>query len=384
MKKSIISILFLFAIGFTCNHLQAQNKQSAKTAEIAETVLKKGLNGMDLGQYPGTLLMHGMSELALIRPNDRMLDKTIGLFLKYKSGEIEGRGSFISYEAGGSGAAYLVYKNKADVLEEQVKTVARKMHENQRRSSEGILTKNWKKDERDRIFIDMAFAVTPYLLYSGLAFDEEEYIDLAVYETLELFRILRDKKTGLVRQARGFRGKGTISEDNWSRGNGWGAFALSILARDLPESHPQRKEVEKLAKSFFKAVLRHQDKNGLWHQEMSDSDSYIETSGSGLLLYGLGILIEKELLPKKYRKNFIDGLKEYALYIGTHGSVSNTCTGCLVPGMGTKQDYIKHPWALNDHHAFGPAVLAFTQAAKMGIDEIKPKERMGKYVEINK
>ena len=382
MKKLIISILILFAVGFTADHLQAQNNQSVKTTEIAETVLEKGLNSMDLGLYPGTLLMHGMSELALLKPSDKMLDETIELFLKYKSGEIEGRGSFISYKAGGSGAAYLVCKNKAGVLKEQVKTVAQKMVENQRRSSEGILTKNWKKDERDRIFIDMAFAVTPYLLYSGLAFDNEEYIDLAVYETLELFRILRDENTGLVRQARGFRGKGTISEDNWSRGNGWGAFALSILARDLPESHPKRKEVEKLAKSFFKAVLRHQDDNGLWHQEMSNPDSYVETSGSGLLLYGLGILLEKELLPKRYRKNFIKGLEEYALYIGKEGSVSHTCTGCLMPGMGKKEDYIKHPWALNDHHAFGPAVLAFTEATKMGIDEIMPEERRGKYVEM--
>lgn len=31
MKKLIISILILFAFGFTSNHLQAQNNQSVKT-----------------------------------------------------------------------------------------------------------------------------------------------------------------------------------------------------------------------------------------------------------------------------------------------------------------------------------------------------------------
>jgi len=72
------------------------------------------------------------------------------------------------------------------------------------------------------VFIDMAFAVTPFLLYCGLAFNRDDYIDLAVFETMELFNILMDNETGLVHQGRGFQGLNSISQDNWSRGNGWG------------------------------------------------------------------------------------------------------------------------------------------------------------------
>ncbi|NJM14678.1 MAG: hypothetical protein HC896_04215 [Bacteroidales bacterium] len=63
-------------------------------------------------------------------------------------------------------------------------------------------------------------------MYAGLAEENLEYIDLAVFETLELFKILQDPKTGLVHQGRGFQGKGVCSDDNWSRGNGWGGFLL--------------------------------------------------------------------------------------------------------------------------------------------------------------
>jgi len=101
---------------------------------------------------------------------------------------------------------------------------------------------------------------------------------------------------------RGFNGANVISDDNWSEGNGWGAFALSILVRDLPEQHPKREAVVQLAKSFYAAVLKHQNEDGMWHQEMTDETSYVETSGSGLLLYGLGIMIEKGLLDPRTRR----------------------------------------------------------------------------------
>ncbi len=371
--------IFLFISLCTIGNLKGQERE-LETHKIAETVLNKGLAEIDLGIYPGTLLMHGMSELALIQPDDKMLKRTIDLFLKYKTGEIEGRGSFISYEAGGSGAAYLVYKNAAPELTAQVEESAQRMYEEQKRSSEGILIPHWSKEGLDRIFIDVAFAVTPYFLYSGLAFDKPEYIDLAVFETLELFKILRDKKTKLVNQARGFSGYGEFSEDNWSRGNGWGAFALSILVRDLPKNHPRRNEVEVLAKSFFKAVIEYQDQEGLWHQEMTAPQSYIETSGSGLMLYGMGIMLEEGLLNSKYHHNFKKGLQAYTSYIGEDGSVSHTCSGCLSPGpnrRGNKEDYINHPWIYNDHHAFGPVVLAFTQALELRVNEIEGD--LGKY-----
>lgn len=350
----------------------ASVKDPVSTIAIAENVLQKGIKTIDLGLYPGILLMHGMTELVLIHPEKKedLLKHAIELYKKYPSKEIVGRGSYICYEVGGSGAALLYQQKLADILHEQVDDGAKRMIQNQKRSTEGLLIPPSKTE--NQVFIDMAFAVTPYFLYSGLALNRPEEIDLAVYETLELFRILEDKETGLVHQGRGFQGKDVISQDNWSRGNGWGAFALATLVRDLPESHPKRQEVVNLAKSFFTAALKLQDKNGLWHQEITDKTSYIETSGSGLLLYGLGIMLEKRLLDEKYRANLINGLRNYLSYIGCDGSVNNTCMGCLCPGKGTKEDYRNRDWAFNDPHAFGPVVLSFTQAYKIGIKNLDP------------
>jgi rhamnogalacturonyl hydrolase YesR len=342
------------------------------TLQVAEKVCTKGLGIADFGTYPGMLLLHGMGEMALVHPQrkEELLGRTIELFKKYRSKEIKGRGSFICYEAGGTGAAMLYSMKLADVLAEQVDDCAQRMVQKQKRSTEGLLIPHWATE--NQVFIDMAFPVTPYLLYTGLAFDRPEHVDLAVSETLELFKILADNKTGLVHQGRGFSAADAISEDNWSRGNGWGAFALSILVRDLPAQHPKRAEVVRLAKAFYAAVIKHQNQEGLWHQEMTDQTSYVETSGSGLLLYGLGIMIEKGLLDVQYKQNIELGLRGYLAYIDADGSVSHTCTAGLCPGKGSKEDYKNHNWALNDPHAFGPVVLAFTQGFRLGITRVEP------------
>ncbi|MFN3489693.1 MAG: DUF4861 family protein [Emticicia sp.] len=353
--------------------------QPIATEAIAELAVERGLKEVDLGIYGGTLFLQGMSELAVLQKDPNTLNRTSEIFQKFKTKEIKGRGSFISYEAGGTGVAYLNYLNKTPQLSSHVFEYADKMFKNQKRTSEGLMTAPWLKDSLDQFMIDCAFAVTPYMLYAGMSMDKPEYVDLAVFQTLEMFKILKDPN-GLIHQGRGFVKLGSISEDNWSRGNGWGAFALAFLVRDLPENHPKKKEVNELAKNFFTAILKYQNQEGLWNQEMTEHTSFVETSGSGLMLFGLGICIEKGILDKSFLPQFIKGLSGYTSYITPEGSISNVTVGCLCPGKGTKKDYIKHAWKLNDIHAFGPVVLAFTQAAKMGVKEIIPAKSMGCYV----
>ena len=377
MKALTLLLVSFTLLGGSGLHAAAASLPPVQTAELADRVLNKGLAEIDLGLYPGTLLLQGMSELAANRADPELLQRTVALYKKFATKEIKGRGSFISYEVGGSGAAFLRQRGLTNELDAFVAEAAKRMVEKQKRSSEGLLVPPWTVTEKDQVFIDIAFAVTPYLLYSGLAEHNAAYIDLAVFETLELFRVLRDKKTGLLHQGRGFQSKDLLSEDNWSRGNGWCAVGLAALVRDLPPAHPKRAEVEAVAREFFAAVLRHQNASGLWHQEMSDPFSYTETSGSGLLLYGLGVMLEHGVVDPKHRVDFVRGLAALPAYIAADGSVGHTCIGCLCPGQGTKADYKTRPWAYNDAHAFGPIVLAYAQAAKMGIREITPALKPG-------
>src|SRR5690606_24562941 len=113
---------------------------------------------------------------------------------------------------------------------------------------------------------------------------------------------------------------------------------------------------------------------GLWHQEMTAPESYVETSGSGLILHAFGVGFEQGLLGKEYEEVLHAGLRSYLKYITVDGSVHNTCIGCLSPNEGKRQDYIERPYLLNDCHAFGPVLFAFGQAYKLGIKEISIEE----------
>ncbi|NJO69147.1 MAG: hypothetical protein HC830_07585, partial [Bacteroidetes bacterium] len=70
----------------------------------------------DIDFYAGTLMMHGMSEFALLKGNEDILEQTMSLLGKFGTGEIKAKGNFISYEAGGSGPAYLAWKRVTDKI----------------------------------------------------------------------------------------------------------------------------------------------------------------------------------------------------------------------------------------------------------------------------
>ncbi|NJM14679.1 MAG: hypothetical protein HC896_04220 [Bacteroidales bacterium] len=158
MKRTILLGLLAFLLPYK----PACSQSNISVRETATNVLNKGLGEIDLGYYPGTLLLHAMSELALSTGSDSLLASTIEYYKQFTTGEIQGHGSFISYRAGGSGVPFLVYNKKEKQLISQSRETAKLMFEEQKRSSEGILVPPWVDQEADQVFIDVAFAVTPH------------------------------------------------------------------------------------------------------------------------------------------------------------------------------------------------------------------------------
>ena len=362
-----IVVLLLLIIATACG-----KKESVDCFDLAKTVTTKALTLIDTGHYTGMCLYVGMAELG-----DRRLD---GIIDDLVSGRISAKGgSLISYHVGGAAAAWLAYSGRDDI-KEAVATNAADMWENQYRTKDGFMTGNIQKDRfRDTIWIDLAFAVTPYLLYAGLSEGNQEYIEYAADFTLRIYSILHDAQTGLVFQARSFGSlaDGEISTDNWSRGQGWLSMALVALLRDYPVNGPRRAEIESVAKDFYTSVLKYQDEDGMWHQEVSDFSTFVETSGSGLLLAGVGQAIESGILPAEHMSDFKRGLEGLLAYVDPDGSVGHTCQGTLAPGKAGKEDYAARHWYFNEPHAFGPVVMALSQAIRLGIDKIDLPFKLG-------
>ena len=341
--------------------------------ELSKKVADKGMVYVDMGDYKGSVYLQGLVELSLASGDDELMKMTKSLLDDFVSGKRKGRGNFISYFYGGTSAAQMYYRG-FDEYASVAKKAADLMWTGQKRNPDGHMVPPWDYiDDKNPVFVDVLLAATPLYLYQGLKENRQEYVDYAVWMLTDVLGILADKSTGLYHQARGVKSldKGEISQDCWSRGNGWASLAYASLLHDLPSSHPQYRTVRNMARRFFKAVVNHQDADGLWHQEMTMHDSFVEISGSALLLYGLGAAIEAGVLPHSYDKAFRKGLSGIMTYISERGDVGNTCWSCLAEGDCSKKAYASHIYYMNEPHGFGAVLLAFSQALRNGVTSVE-------------
>lgn len=383
MKKTIICVI----AAVIAVNLSAQQKVDVR--EMADKVISKALEGIDPGQYQGSVFNASLTEYALASGDKVHLDRVKAVLDLYKDKKVSmaQTSNFIGYRYGGNAAARMAYSGY-NGYSDMIREAAADAWKNQRRTAtEGLMTGQYTRPHQpDVFFVDVISAVTPFVLYAGLLEGNKEYIDYAAWETLEAYRIFKDSESGLFHQSRGtYDIPMMITQDCWSRGNGWASTAFSALMRHLPKNSVHYKEMRATAKVFYTSVLKYQDpKTGLWHQEMTDSTSYIETSGSGLLLDGIAAAIESGVLPKKHKADFYRGLQGLLAYVDPDGSVGHTCRGCLSPGTGTKADYIDRQFYFNESHAFGPVVSALAAALRLGYTEIELPVALGSANDVDR
>ena len=242
MKK-----IFLVAVAAVVS-LSVSAQKTVSLPEICDAVIERGMKYVDLEDYKGIVFTHGMAELAVSTGSEKRLNDIVAIMKEFEAGKLQGRGSFISYYTGGNAVPVLAW-NGVEALRDLAKATAAKMWNEQPKNRDGHMMPPWDLS-KNPVFVDIVLTVTPYLLYSGLLENNQEYIDYAVWMVTSIWDILKDTESGLIHQARSCKGhpEGYITQDCWSRGNGWLSMAMASLLKDLPKSHPQRKAVEKIAK----------------------------------------------------------------------------------------------------------------------------------------
>lgn len=315
--------------------------------------------------YPWIVSLHGLAKLAQTSGSQQDLQLAIDELKPFINGEVTSfHGALDNYKCGGNATAFMLSQGMLPEAKEVVKREADKLCYDTPRSKEGIYGRKTEGEEH-MIWIDVAFAVCPFLTFAGVALDEPKYIDEAFNQIKQMYKVFYDAETGLLHQARGFNGPDTVSEDCWSRGNGWGIYGLAEIIAYMPDNHKLKEEAEELFKTYIDKCIEYQDNFGMWHQEMTRPDSYTETSGSCLIAYGIGLGLEKGVLPASYKEYFDRAVEGMSRYIALDGSIFNSCVGCLSPGAGTKEDYMAQEWMLDDSHAFGPVILLMVQAERL-------------------
>lgn len=332
---------------------------SPSSHDIALQAFRKHAECHPLIYYTGILSLQGFARLAVESGDTALIREAREHLFPFVLGEREFRCNYANYLCGGNGSAYLAAKGHFPEAMETLSAYAEKTIREIPRDRQGLMAHT--AETRERIFIDVIFALCPFLVNTGLALNERRYVDEAVHQALGYIAVLTDSENGLLHQGRGFYEEGRLSEDHWSRGNGWGLLALAELTDALPIDHPKMPEIRQALTSLLRAALRWQDPEGMWHQEITQHDTYTETSGTGLILFALAVAISKGWMDDV--QAFDRGLAGYLRYIDPDGTIHNTCRSCLCPGAGTIADYLGREAVVNDPHAFGPVILAFGAAA---------------------
>ena len=223
--------------------------------------------------------------------------------------------------------------------EEDFREYAEKTY-NALRSDDGIIC--YKKPVPWKwIWVDAITAVAPFMLFAGLALNEKRYVDFAAEQTILIYDALVDPACGLVHQVRGryeedeFR----CSEDHWSRGNGWMMVAFAELVEYLPKDSPYYNDLIKRYQHFCENLIKYQSMRGLWRQEMIVEGAWEESSGTGLLAYGIGVGIRMGVLnDEKYKVAFdkaLSGLANHCIY--ENYNTYNSCESNSFPGDGDER-----------------------------------------------
>ncbi|MNI11279.1 Unsaturated rhamnogalacturonyl hydrolase YteR [compost metagenome] len=167
-------------------------------------------------------------------------------------------------------------------------------------------------------------------------------------------------------------GSSKASLTTWGRGNGWVFFSLAVLLSALPEEHASYKDILFFYRELAEGYARLQGNHGLWHQVLTDPESYEEASCTSMFIYGMALGVRHGWLlePQGFARAVLsgwNGLCERA--IDKRGNLYGVCKGS---SWSYSNAYYKHDlgWNLNDTHGIGIVLLAGIETQAM-LDSLK-------------
>lgn len=197
------------------------------------------------------------------------------------------------------------------------------------RTVDGTLSHTISEPE---IWIDSMYMAPPYLCVAG---QPDESI-----KQIEGFRAALWNEEAKLYSHRWHAGeKRFINEKFWGVGNGWAVAGLARVIDALPGSHQaERKTLISYATENLDGCLKHLREDGMFHNDVDDPSSFIETNLSQMLAYSIfrgtrsGWLASSYLPPaQKMREAAHSKVDE-------HGFVNDVCGAPFFdsPGRATE------------------------------------------------
>lgn len=249
------------------------------------------------------------------------------------------------------------------------KTIADYMENNQERLEDGAFCRNVVDTFNEKtMWADDLYMSTPFLTRYYKLTGDVKYLDDAAKQFLLFKKYLFIPELKIMSHVYDFK-YNTATYVPWGRGNGWVFFSLSELLEAMPETHKNREELLKFFNELAEGYMALQGKHGLWHQVLTHTDSYEETSCTSMFIYGLSRGIRLGWLWETMRNKAVnainkgwEGITKYS--VDKSGNVHGVCMGSR---YSFTADYYMNDlgWITNDTHGIGIVMLAGIEKTKM-------------------
>lgn len=167
---------------------------------------------------------------------------------------------------------------------------------------------------------DSVFMGGPIQAQAGRLTGERRYFDMAV-------RAIRTIQ-GFCRRDDGLYRHSPVDEAAWGRGNGFPALGLALTLTDLPRDHPQRGALADDHRTHLRALVRHQDITGAWHQVINHPESYREFTSTAMIAFSMVRGMREGWLDEgEFREPAERAWYAVKARIGSDGALTDVCTG---------------------------------------------------------
>lgn len=216
------------------------------------------------------------------------------------------------------------------------------------RDGEGVLL------QEGHVRTDDAYLIAPGLLRYGLANGDNARVDDAFRQVLGAHRVLFDREVGLHRQS-WCAAERVFSGDFWGRGNGWMVLAIIDLLDHAPCDHPRYVELLDVYRVSMAGLRRWQAQEGGWRQLLDHSESWVETSGTGMHAYVLARGVNAGWLDQTYAVDAQLAFDSLIARVDFDGALLDVCPATH---QGNREHYLRRPRMRDDQHGYGPFLLA--------------------------
>lgn len=227
------------------------------------------------------------------------------------------------------------------------------------RLSDGTIARIWPHE--NTIWADDLFMAVSFLCRMGKMTGDVKYFDDAANQVLNYTKYLWHPGKQIYYHCYHTDTK-ELGVAHWSRANGWMLMAQADLLTMLPKDHPKRAALIENFKQQVSGVCRYQGKNGLWHQLLDKPDSYEETTGTAMFVFGIARGVREGWIHPDFIYVAEQGLKGLMTKLSDAGDVTDICVGTgIMPSLAY---YYNRPVQKNAPMGEGPVIRALVEMSK--------------------